>query len=462
MLAWLGTACSDTSTLPLGPPHGARVTITPVSAPVATRSLAIAGTIRGQINTRIGAPYSFSVVLDGAEERPPGVTSGSSSTEYGKTTDAPTIFVRKPDGSLEYYSTMRGIVPNGTHTVVVRVSDSVGVVDSAVTQITTQVPDVRYVAKLLLPVAGDTAALASALNATGNVLGTTIGGGGRGRLVTWQGDAPPTVIAEFDTSSLVAASMNDRGDVLATISTGTGPFACTKAFIKPVGATPIIIDPAFPCRTRAIDINNVGSVLLAGLNSDYGLYENGVYTEHARTWVVAINDAGAYVGRYFSVYGDVRPAYFRFPGIAPPPPGSSIAPSAATIASAVPVSNGGVLAINNRNHAVEFNTPALAVETSWQLVRADGPPISFRPALGGYDGGFEVLSLNNQDVALAWAANSSTAFLWANGRASRVQVVSPGVALVGVQAINDANAILGRARVEGHSGVVAVLLIPAT
>ena len=140
MLSWLSTACSDTSTLPLGPPHGARVTITPVPAPVATRSLAIAGTIRGQINTRIGAPYSFSVVLDGVEERPPRATYGNSSSEYGQTTDAPTIFVRKPDGSLEYYSTMRGIVPNGAHTIVVRVSDSVGVVDSAVTQITTQVP----------------------------------------------------------------------------------------------------------------------------------------------------------------------------------------------------------------------------------------------------------------------------------------------------------------------------------
>jgi hypothetical protein len=448
--------------MPVVPPEGTRVTITPVPAPVATRSIAIAGTIHGQINAKTGAPYSFSVVLDGVEERPPAPSYGNSSSEYGQTTDAPTIFVRKPDGGLEYYSTMRGLVPNGTHTIIVRVRDSTGVIDSAVTRIVTNVPDVSYTARLLLPADGDTATLAAAVNASGTVLGTTIGDGGRGRLVTWQDDRPPAVIAESDTNSFVAASINDRGDALATIYTGTGPFACTKAFIKPVGSSPVVIDPGFPCRTRGVDINNSRSVLLAGLNSDYGLYENGVYTEQTRTWLTAINDAGAYVGRYFGVYGGSSPAYFRFPGIEAPRPGSSIAPSTAAIGNAVPQSDGGAVAINNRNHAVEFNTPALAVETSWQLVRGDGPPISFRPALGGYDGGFTVLSLNNGDVALAWAAASSTAFLWANGGASRVKIVSPGVTLVGVQAINDANAILALARVEGRSGIVPVLLIPTS
>jgi hypothetical protein len=434
------------------------VTITPVSGVAATRSIVVAGTIHGQFDTRLGAPYSFAIILDGVPETQP-------SAPYGFTLDAPTIFARQTDGSLEYSTMVRGLIASGTHTVVVRVTDSIGVADSAIVHISTSIPSAKYAASLLVPLMGDTLATAAAINGSGTVLGASYGAGGRGRLVTWQSGGAPSTVAQSDTNSIVAASINDRGDVLATIYSIGGSFPCRKAFIKPAGGSPVIVDPASPCQTTAIDINNSGSVLLGGVNGNSGPYESGVYTEQLRTQLTAINDLGAYVGRHVNLNGGADPAYFRFPGIDAPSAGSDVTPVSGVVSSVVskpPQADGGVVAINNHNHAIEYVTPPLAAQTSWHLIDANAKKTSLRPALGGYNTGFQVLSLNDQDVVLAWDADVSTGFLSTNGNVMRIQVVTPGVTLVGVVSINNANLILARARVDGRPGVVAVLLMPTT
>jgi len=142
----LAVACDKTTAPrdqePKTPAPKTRVTITPVPDPVATRSIAIAGVIRGDIDTKLGAPYAFDVLLDGVSEK-------YSSAPYGYREDSPAILVPKPDGTLEFYVTMRGLVANGTHTIEVRVADAASLADSAVTQVVTNVPDVAYTAESL-------------------------------------------------------------------------------------------------------------------------------------------------------------------------------------------------------------------------------------------------------------------------------------------------------------------------
>ena len=115
---------------------------------------------------------------------------------------------------------------------------------------------------------------------------------------------------------------------------------------------------------------------------------------------------------------------------------------------------------SSRMHAVEWTKTPLGAIASWNLRRADGPVISFRPALAGYNTDVTIAALTNEDVALAWDSSVATAFLWEGGRASRVNVVTPGITITSIRTMNDARVIIGTGRVEGKAGQVPVILRP--
>jgi hypothetical protein len=450
----LAVACDKTTAPrdqePKTPAPKTRVAITPVPDPVATRSIAIAGVIRGEIDTKLGAPYAFDVLLDGVSEK-------YSSAPYGYREDSPAIFVPKPEGTLEFYVTMRGLVANGTHTIEVRVADAAGLADSAVTQVVTNVPDVAYTAELLPLPPGDTLGFAVAINSSGAILGKTVGADGQYHLVVWrQGVA--SVVARSDTISFDAGSINDNGDIAATIITRGVSVPCRKAYVLRVGQSPMIADPAYPCQTTGADINNGGSVVMWGVNGVSGVFENGAYTELPQTLLLAINDLGAAVGSYRDVYGPVYPAYYRFPGMSKSVADARAAASSAATLEMPPLPTGSAVAVNNRMHAVEWTKTPLGQIASWNLRQADGPLISFRPTLAGYNTDVTIVALSNDDVALAWDAGVSTAFFWQSGRASRLKVITPGITIADIRAMNDSRVIIGRGRVEGKS--VPIVLRP--
>jgi hypothetical protein len=457
-IGWLalGGAC-DKATAPrdqeMKPPAAkTRVTITPVPDPVATRSIAIAGVLRGEIDTKLGAPYSFDVFLDGVQEK-------YSSPPYGYRQDSPMIFVPKPDGSLEFYATMRGLVSNGAHTVAVRVTDAAGLADSATTRVVTSVPDVMYAAELLPLPPGDTSGFAASINSSGAILGTAAGADGQRHLVVWrQGVA--SVVARSDTISFDSGSINDNGDIAATIITRGVSIPCRKAYVLRVGQSPIIADPAYPCQTTGADINNAGSVVMWGVNGTSGVFENGAYTELPRTLLLAINDLGAAVGQHFDEYGPVWPAYYRFSGISTAVTDMRAPASSAATLQMPPQPTGSAVAVNNRMHAVEWTKAPLDNVASWSLRQADGPLISFRPTLAGYNTDVTIVALSNDDVALAWDSTVSTAFFWQNGRASRLKVITPGITISYIRAMNDARVIIGMGHVGGKSGQEPIVLRP--
>jgi hypothetical protein len=428
---------TDTATITVGSPRGTRVRINPVNAPVATRSIAIGGTIRGQFDSKANAPYSFAVFLDGVKE--------TAAAPNAYVVDAPYIFVRK--------------AADGIHTIVVRVTDANGLADSAVTQIETRVPDAMYIATILPLPTGDVSATATAINQSGTVLGTGVGADGRRHLITWR-QGVPSVIARSDTASIVAAAINDNGDVVGTMITPGRYNDCFRGFIQLAGRAPSITEVAYPCITFGTDINNGGSIVLGGVNGGSGVLENGAFTLFGRTSLSSINGLGAAAGRTFGVYGGTYAAYYRVPG-RPAPIDAAPLVGAMSAQSSQPVSDGGAEAINNRMSSVEWYNPPSSGPTSWNLRHGDGTVASLRPGLAGYNTGFSFAALTNDDVVLAFDAATTSWFLWSNGAVSRVHVVTPGMTITSLGRMNDAKQIVGAARLDGQVGTNPVLLTPS-
>ena len=182
----------------------------------------------------------------------------------------------------------------GSHDVIIRVYDAVGLVSSTRAHFVSAMPARSY-GMLVLTGLGGADGSASALNRLGDVAGWSFDPAGRRHAMIWR-NGTPEMLAAADTLDTWANAINDRGDVAGAAMTTTA--LCTRPALWQSGTMRIIGDgPLSTCMLgQAIAINSGGTTLVSAGGYGY-LVQEGVVTTLPFEYPYALNDRGQVVGQ---------------------------------------------------------------------------------------------------------------------------------------------------------------------
>lgn len=338
---------------------------------------------------------------------------------------------------------------NGRHTLRVRLRDELGLVDSVSRSFVTYVADAPY-ALLALPGLSGSDADALGVNASGDVAGWARDATGFDHALLWRAGAATALPVSPTARTSRARSVNDAGDVVGVTNDTTSTGYCDRGVLWR-GATWTYVGVGTNyCGQSAKVINAGGDLLiLKPLSRDttgWIVRARGATTPLIGAYPDEMNAQGIVVGTQDRAGGisDLGPAV-KYPTFRP-------------LTSGGRLTFGEKYSINATGQIVgAYNT------TLYFSATPDVEALDLNPYLGParYMSVAIPVHITDNGTILAFHEEIKTAFLWRNGKTSRVKLSTPGFTLDRVASMNDRGQIIGHA-IETSTGLGrAVLLNPA-
>lgn len=380
------------------------------------------------------------VLIDGGTPNALRVTASSGETGLIRTT-----LVRD---TLVWNIDIPDTLASGSHALLLRLHDEMGIADTLAARFVTHVQPKRYSVTALPGLSGpDSDALD--VNASGQVAGWAMDATGATRAVLWTNDVVARLPTSTTTHSSQALALNATGETVGFVNDTSGAVICMRAIRWRNATWEYAGVGGDPCGQKAMDINAGGDIVVDRLKNVFYLpgsitgwiVRAGVATAFLQVVPADINDAGILVGRSFQSYGDT---YYYGPKSIPPrfrPPSNGGHPG------------GAYVGINNQAQLLgsyaesRFFTHTPGVEAT---------------DLNPYLANATLVRLTQNGAVLAFDEPTHTAYFWRANRTSRVTLATPGWRLDKVTGMNDNGRIVGHATelVTGRTAAVALDPLP--
>jgi probable HAF family extracellular repeat protein len=343
---------------------------------------------------------------------------------------------------------------NGPHHLVMRFAAGASE-RSYTTDFVTDVPTASYTLTAL-PAAGGTDSDALDVNAAGQIVGWTKDAAGAARATTWRNGTLMVLPTSVTAQSSLAAAVNDAGEMVGGVVDTAGVDVCERGIRWSGGTWRYVLVPdrsiqyaqgtTIYCHQRVLDINAGGTMLIGAPTApSYNLTRswidrNGVQTPMQDVHPVAVNDRDEIVG---ISEGSSHVPHFYSPNL------PVIVPSV-RVPNNVGHPFGILLDINNLSQILGTYAGTLFMAATPGRVATDLNPIFTTKAA--------LVGVTDNGTVLAFDGGLKTAFLWRDGRTTRVSVATAGWQLDRVAAMNDAGDIVGHATETATGRTTAVVL----
>ena len=343
---------------------------------------------------------------------------------------------------------------NGRHTLKLRLLDEMGVADSVSRTFVTYVADAAYTVSPL-PGRGGSDADALGLNASGDVAGWAKDAAGVDRAMLWQSGGSVILPMGPTARSSRAFSVNDADDVAGFISDTSGATFCDRAALWRGSGWSFVGVGSNYCGEKALAINTPGDLLL--INQRARIYGK----PDTLSWVIrasgTIQTFGAVSPNEMNAQGVIVGSQDYGGGVTDFGPSVKY-PTFRSLISGGRITGGHKNSINATGQIVGVYNNTLYFSSN-PAVEA----IDLNPYLGPAQFTSVAVPIHVTDNAtiLAFHDAINTAFLWRNGKTTRVRLTTAGYTLDRVKSMNDRGQIIGHA-IEASTGIGrAVLLNPA-
>jgi uncharacterized membrane protein len=347
-----------------------------------------------------------------------------------------TLFIREPFNTPAQHTARLRFIADGA------------TIDSVDVQFLGGTPDVTYDV-LPLGTLGGSDSFARDVNQSGSAAGWASDATGRKRAVVWSSSTgAPSTLSTTDAVESQAYAINHPGTAVGSVTTAPG--AQTAALWR--NGTETTFAPGL----TAVDVSNGDIALVAPTGPTmpgYGyLYENGTLTSFApcdqargclSVWPRVLNDLR-------QVVGELRSTYSPPMGI-----GWNITFTLPVWDASCGEQSGTAIDVDDHGRVLGVATQC----TAWprvSVIQHFTSTIDLSAAIGATADPTSVIALSEESHVLAWS-RSSGAFVWQNGRTTRVRLGLTGWTLDTVTAINVRGQIVAHG--TGPGGITRALLL---
>jgi uncharacterized membrane protein len=414
----------------------------------------------GLADTLFQRGLTLSVTTRGIDEQPRMelvIDEGTSAARRVSNFDVPTsmIAVVQSRDSTTWNFDYPDTLSSGRHSLKLRLRDELGLVDSVTRTFVTYVPDAPYTVTALAGLGGADAD-ALGLNANGDVAGWAKDAAGSDRAMLWRTGIATELTMPTTARSSRAEGLNDAGDVVGSVSDTAGSNYCDRGTLWSGSTMKYVGVGSSYCGQFAFRINAPGDLLIGRWRSI-----TGSISRQVSGWVVkAAADTQPLIGAYPAEMNNsaIVVGIWIPEGGAARAYGPSHDPGFRTPDNPGPNAGSADYSINVTGQVVGIYAQTLLLTSSPYTSAID-----LNPFLGParYMSAASPVHITDNATILAFQDTIKTAFLWRNGKTTRVKLTTPGYTLDRVVSMNDRGQIIGHV-IEATTGLGrAVLLNPA-